>query len=1130
MDLFLFFLATVAIIIACVAKSQLNQLTERFEQLERLLDQKKIAEPKTEETTAPVDEPEPEPKSAIQQVVEKRATPSPPPLPAPVAPVEKEEPVRVPTPAPIPEEEEAAAYGPDWRELLQRIHLWPPSDEDTTEVRLASWWATRLGIVFGVITAVFFAVYNSPDATPGFRLSKLAAVALGFVGLGLWLERKLQAFGQILSAGGLAMLYVTAFAAYAFKPMKVIDDPWIGLAVQLLGVLAMAGFSIWKRSEPFSTAAILLGYVSCWFSHHHGLHSFTLAGLIMLAVVAAALFLRFRWVAPFAIAMAGGYIGYALLVPFRWSVAELGSPGFVWILPAALMLMGIFHFTLHGYHLLRGGIEERWRIFGVLSNTSAALAVGLIATATVHPDSLSSAYLLFGIALAALTGLEFWKPRSNRLTSVLFLKSMAAFALFAIYRWAGPAEWLAVAMQSLVLAIALKWSRSRAMECGGYALWIAAFWLFARDIYETWPLNNDAPFYWGAERTLSLLFVLIQVLALSFHRGWVAEVRPRNAPARNYFISVLAIASGVGLSLVFLIPASDDGWQLLAQIGAALAISAVAFGVRTWPALVAGGAALVIATVRHLYLPYPNDGLTSQTLIGGLLLLGAALAATELATWLWRASTPGREWVRLFAMSTGLLAFLSLFLHASFDASPLLVFLVWTPMLPLILILSNRWRDGHASELPVWQGSRWFIAAAAGLIMLSRFWELTGQDQMLSIATFLAAAIALAACLITKHAAAIATAAPLFVVGTLGYLVSHFDGGAAPLGQVALLAAIPIAIAVTHRWLVRDGAWGGSKTADTFLHLLWMLIAVVAVEEHLPQTWSVAASCGLALAVYAIGLKLPFFTLRHVTLAPLAFATIYSLGAMPMEGPLAGLWLAFAAGFTLTLAEQALDRRVWFGWLSGLLTLALGLIATFESFDSPWDQAALGALGLAYFAVWRFVRMPSAAWTGGIAFAFAIIRHVQIGLTGEPTMDGLIASIALAVALIIAGLLLVTAPHEQFENAQLRKVAGWIFPIFALFVFLPAIAWPGGPGAEYATAWWGAAGSVVFLCGLILRVQAYRITGLIGIGLGIIRMFIVDIDDTFGRIVAFGAVAAVLLVVGFLYARFREFIERGERW
>ena len=65
----------------------------------------------------------------------------------------------------------------------------------------------------------------------------------------------------------------------------------------------------------------------------------------------------------------------------------------------------------------------------------------------------------------------------------------------------------------------------------------------------------------------------------------------------------------------------------------------------------------------------------------------------------------------------------------------------------------------------------------------------------------------------------------------------------------------------------------------------------------------------------------------------------------------------------------------------------------------------------------------------------------------------------------------------------------------------------------------------LFIGGLFGGLRAYRMIGLLGLITCIARMFAVDIDDTFYRLIAFAVVALVLLGVGFLYTRFRRWIE-----
>ena len=84
---------------------------------------------------------------------------------------------------------------------------------------------------------------------------------------------------------------------------------------------------------------------------------------------------------------------------------------------------------------------------------------------------------------------------------------------------------------------------------------------------------------------------------------------------------------------------------------------------------------------------------------------------------------------------------------------------------------------------------------------------------------------------------------------------------------------------------------------------------------------------------------------------------------------------------------------------------------------------------------------------------------------------------------------------------------------------------PGFGVSQIATACWGITSIAFFIGGLFGGLRAYRMIGLLGLLACIARMFAVDIDDTFFRIIAFAVVALILLGVGFLYTRFRNWIE-----
>ncbi len=76
----------------------------------------------------------------------------------------------------------------------------------------------------------------------------------------------------------------------------------------------------------------------------------------------------------------------------------------------------------------------------------------------------------------------------------------------------------------------------------------------------------------------------------------------------------------------------------------------------------------------------------------------------------------------------------------------------------------------------------------------------------------------------------------------------------------------------------------------------------------------------------------------------------------------------------------------------------------------------------------------------------------------------------------------------------------------------------------YITVGWAVAALVWFGVGLFGRFRPARLLGLVALALCVPRMFLVDLNSTLYRIIAFCALGGVLLWVGFSYHRFRHLI------
>ena len=98
----------------------------------------------------------------------------------------------------------------------------------------------------------------------------------------------------------------------------------------------------------------------------------------------------------------------------------------------------------------------------------------------------------------------------------------------------------------------------------------------------------------------------------------------------------------------------------------------------------------------------------------------------------------------------------------------------------------------------------------------------------------------------------------------------------------------------------------------------------------------------------------------------------------------------------------------------------------------------------------------------------------------------------------------------------------WFHAWCALFIAFAACTIDRLVNDNLTAVFWGLSAILLFVCGLFAGLRAYRLTGLIGLVLCTGHIFIYDIQNTFYRIIAFFVIGLVMLVIGFLYHRFRE--------
>jgi uncharacterized membrane protein len=79
-----------------------------------------------------------------------------------------------------------------------------------------------------------------------------------------------------------------------------------------------------------------------------------------------------------------------------------------------------------------------------------------------------------------------------------------------------------------------------------------------------------------------------------------------------------------------------------------------------------------------------------------------------------------------------------------------------------------------------------------------------------------------------------------------------------------------------------------------------------------------------------------------------------------------------------------------------------------------------------------------------------------------------------------------------------------------------------GRVAGWTTAFWAVGAVALLAAGFWGGLRGYWVIGLLGVGCAVLRLFTVDVQETFWRIVAFGVTGALLVGIGYTYSRFHR--------
>ncbi|MFP4282432.1 MAG: hypothetical protein ACLFU2_07415 [Opitutales bacterium] len=333
-----------------------------------------------------------------------------------------------------------------------------------------------------------------------------------------------------------------------------------------------------------------------------------------------------------------------------------------------------------------------------------------------------------------------------------------------------------------------------------------------------------------------------------------------------------------------------------------------------------------------------------------------------------------------------------------------------------------------------------------------------------------------------------------------------------------------------------------SEGAEALIHLfaipaltLWLLFQLEGWEGRN------AAIFVLSVALLLIGRS---NRLRHLSafsvLPPMVFLVATDPGvsvAWLVGATLLGLgWLFVPAVHPAVNRDLGTARRrlLWFAGASVLVWLSflLGRGEDFGWFRSQWISLALAGVLLVGSG---YLRNPGIFLGGVLFYGMAFGLHTFTLLRSENDLGlmpwGWEALASMALLVLVGGGWYLFAPKpweaDDPRRGQYQRAVG-VLGGTGIFV-LSLVTFQYGPLSWYAyyTPLLAATSFALIITGLLRRDPPLRFVGLASLIIPLGRLFLYDVQDALYRIIAFGAAAVLLTLLGYLYHVLSKRVDQG---
>jgi uncharacterized membrane protein len=412
-------------------------------------------------------------------------------------------------------------------------------------------WLGRLGIAAIFIGIAFFLKYAFDTNLIGITGRILLGVLAGgiFVASGQYLRKKYAQYAYLLVGGGIAILYVSFYTAFALY--HLVSQP-VAFGLMSLVTLGAIALSLYDNSGPLAILAVLGGFATPYLiaSGQNDPVSLFLYILILDTVVLA-LATRKKWVELNYISFIGTQLQYLSWYGVYYTAAQMS---------VGLLFAGLFLALFVGVAVMSSS-----ELLAAFALVGGFVATGLISW--VHNDALTifTCVAVVDVAVVAIAAKKNWP----KLTYVSFIGSVLLYGMWHNMYYSADQLLLAVRFLTLFFLIYLTPPVIRNGICAEKAqradlllVTLNAFGYFSILYFILNPAHHDL--LWVAAIMLSCVYYGLAFLTHDRNREdiWFAQ----------YYagIATLFVTIAVPLKL-------DHSWITLAWLGEAALLYIIGF-------------------------------------------------------------------------------------------------------------------------------------------------------------------------------------------------------------------------------------------------------------------------------------------------------------------------------------------------------------------------------------------------------------------------------------------------------------------------------------------------------------------------------------------------------------------------